>query len=50
MEKPTSISIKLASKAYTHLFIALGLTIKSATNSYIKTDPFAYNIATTIAL
>ena len=50
MEEVTSISIKLANKAYIHLLTALELTIKSTIEPYIKTDPFAYNIATTTAL
>ena len=50
MEKATSISVELANKAYIYLFIALELTIKSATEPYIETDLFAYNIATAIAL
>ena len=50
MEKVTSINIKLANKAYIHLLIALKLIIKSAMEFYIKTDPFTYNMATTIAL
>ena len=50
IEKATSISIELANKAYIHLLIALELTIKSAMEPYIETDPFTYNIATTIVL
>ena len=50
MEKAALISIKLANKAYIHLFMALELTIKFATELYIKTDLFIYNTATTIAL
>ena len=49
MEEATSISIKLANKAYTHLLIVLELIIKSTTEPYIETDPFTYNIATTTA-
>ena len=49
MEKTTSISIKLANKAYIHLLIALKLTIKSTIKPYTETNPFAYNIATAIA-
>ena len=50
MEEATSISIELANKACIHLLMALELTIKSAMESYIKTDLFAYNTATTTAL
>ena len=50
MEEATSISVKLANKAYTHLLIASELTIEFAMEFYIETDLFAYNIATTIAL
>ena len=50
MVEATFINIKLANKAYIHLLTALKLTIKSAIKPYIKTDPFTYNIATTIAL
>ena len=50
MEEATFISIKLANKAYIHLFIASELTIKSATEFYTKTDLFIYNIAITIGL
>ena len=49
MEKTTSISIKLANKAYIHLLIALKLTIKSTMEPYIETNPFTYNTATAIA-
>ena len=49
MEEATSISVKLANKAYTHLLIALKLTIEFVTEPYIKTDLFAYNIAIIIA-
>ena len=49
MEEATSISIELANKAYIHLLTASELTIKSTTEPYIETDPFAYNIATAIA-
>ena len=48
MEEATSISIELANKAYIHLLTASELTIKSAIEPYIKTDPFAYNMATAI--
>ena len=47
MEEATSISVELANKAYIYLFIALELTIKSATEFYTETNPFAYNMATT---
>ena len=50
MEKATFISIKLANKAYIHLFMALELTIKSTIKSYIEIDLFAYNTATVIVL
>ena len=50
MEKATSINIELVNKAYTHLLIALKLTIKSTIKPYIETDLFAYNTATTIVL
>ena len=50
MEKATFISIKLANKACIYLLTALELIIKSATEPYIKTNLFAYNIAITIAL
>ena len=50
MEKATSISIKLANKAYICLLIALKFITKSTTKPYIETDPFAYNTAITIAL
>ena len=50
MEEATSISIELANKAYIYLLIASELTIKSATEPYTKTNLFAYNIATAIAL
>ena len=50
MEKETSISIKLANKAYIHLLIALELTIESVMEPYIKINLFAYNIATVTAL
>ena len=49
MEEVTSISLKLANKAYIHLLIVSELTTKSAMEPYIKTDPFIYNTATTIA-
>ena len=49
MEEATSISVELANKAYIHLLTASELTIESATEPYIKTDPFAYNTATAIA-
>ena len=49
MEKETSISIKLANKAYIHLLTALKFTIKSAIEPYTETDPFTYNIAIAIA-
>ena len=48
MEKTTSISVKLANKAYIHLLTALKLTIESAIKLYTKTNPFTYNIAITI--
>ena len=48
MEEVTSISIKLANKAYIHLLTALELTIESATEPYIEANPFAYNMATAI--
>ena len=38
MEKATSISIKLANKAYIHLLTALELTIKSTIEPYIETN------------
>ena len=50
MEKATSISIKLANKAYIHLLTASELTIESAIEPYIETDPFAYNTAIATAL
>ena len=50
MEETTFISIELANKAYIYLLIALKLTIKSATEPYIKTNLFAYNTAITIVL
>ena len=50
MEEATSISIKLANKAYIYLLMALELTIKSIIKLYIETDPFAYNIAIAIVL
>ena len=50
IEEVTFISIKLANKAYIHLLTALELTIKSATEPYIETDLFVYNIAIVIAL
>ena len=46
MEEVISISVELANKAYIHLLTALELTIET----YIETDPFAYNTATAIAL
>ena len=49
MEEATSISIELANKAYIYLFMALELTIKSAIEPYIETNPFAYNMAIAIA-
>ena len=49
MEEVTSISVELANKAYTHLLTASELTIESAMEPYIKINPFAYNIAITIA-
>ena len=49
MEEATSISVKLANKACTHLLTALELTIESATEFYIEIDLFAYNTATTTA-
>ena len=50
MEEATFINIELANKAYIHLLIALELTIKSTTEPYTETNPFAYNIATATAL
>ena len=50
MEEATFISIKLANKVYTHLLIASEFTIKSAIKPYTEINPFAYNIATIIAL
>ena len=50
MEEATSISVKLANKAYIHLFMASELTIKSTIKPYTETDLFAYSMATTIAL
>ena len=50
MEKATFISIELANKAYIYLLMALKLTIKSAIEPYIETDPFAYNMATATVL
>ena len=50
MEEVIFISVKLANKAYTHLLMALELTIKSTMGLYIETDLFTYNIATAIAL
>jgi hypothetical protein len=50
IEEATSISVELANKAYIHLLIALELTIESATEPYIETNPFAYNTAITIVL
>jgi hypothetical protein len=49
MEEVTSISVKLANKAYIHLLMALELTTESATEPYIETNPFAYNTATATA-
>jgi hypothetical protein len=49
MEKVTFISVKLANKAYIHLFIASELTTKSTMEPYIETDLFTYNTATAIA-
>ena len=48
MEEATSINIELANKTYIYLLTASELTIKSTTEPYIETDPFAYNMATTI--
>jgi len=45
MEEVTSISVELANKAYIYLLTALELTIET----YIETDPFAYNTAIAIA-
>ena len=50
IEEATFISVKLANKAYIYLLTASELTIESTTEPYIKTDPFAYNTATTIIL
>jgi hypothetical protein len=50
MEEATSISVELANKAYTHLFTALELTIKSTMEPYTETDLFAYNTATATVL
>ena len=50
MEEVIFISVKLVNKACTHLFMASEFTIKSTMEPYIETDPFAYNIATAIAL
>jgi hypothetical protein len=49
MEEVTSISVKLANKACTHLLMASEFTIKSAMEPYTETDPFTYNTATAIA-
>ena len=49
IKKATSISVELANKAYIHLLMALEFIIKSATEPYIKTNLFAYNIAIAIA-
>ena len=49
MEEATSISVELANKAYIYLLMASELTIKSTTEPYIETNPFAYNMATTTA-
>jgi hypothetical protein len=49
MEKVTFISVKLANKAYIHLFTASELTIEFTIKPYIETDPFAYNTAIAIA-
>ena len=49
VEEATSISVKLANKAYIHLLTALELTIESAIEPYTETDPFAYNTATATA-
>ena len=50
MEEATSINIELANKAYIHLLTAIKLTIESAMEPYIETNPFAYNTATAIVL
>ena len=50
MEEATSISIKLANKAYIYLLTALKLTIESIIEPYTETDLFAYNTAITIVL
>ena len=50
IEEATFISVELANKAYTHLLMALELTIESTTEPYTETNLFAYNTATTIAL
>ena len=50
MEEATSISIKLANKAYIYLLMALKLTIKSIIKPYTETNPFTYNTATAIVL
>ena len=50
MEEVTSISVKLANKAYIYLLMVLELTTKSAIKLYIKTDLFTYNTAITAAL
>ena len=46
----TFISVELANKACTHLFMALELTTESTTEPYTETDPFAYSTATTAVL
>jgi len=45
MEEATSISVELANKACIYLLTALELTIET----YIETNPFAYNTAIAIA-
>ena len=50
IKEVTFTSVKLANKACIYLFTALEFITESATEPYIETDLFAYNIAITTTL